>query len=286
MCMCTAGILSGTPVLLRIQNLRIVPMNVSMGVVSFLGEEEFYTLLVVLILWVCDARLGRLLSLLMAICFYVTGELIEAAYSLLPAMICVIPLNAGCFKNLLCLPRPPAPPITPLHQCKDWSLPSHHAVLSVNIPWYIWAYVSIHYTSSLSPSVSTLLFVSIALWSFLVMFSRMYLGVHSPADILSGGIIGCLILVLWLQNYVLLESYLSSSREAFPIALVVILCLLSVHPDPSPTTIIFAETVCMVGVAVGVLLGWLYAPVPTFAVLEKMVYYTSYTSLAACCVSR
>ena len=44
-----------------------------MGVVSFLGEEEFYTLLVVVILWMCDARLGRLLSLLMALSFYITG---------------------------------------------------------------------------------------------------------------------------------------------------------------------------------------------------------------------
>ena len=73
------GILSGTPVLLRIQSLRTAPVDVSMGVVSFLGEEEFYTLLVVLILWVCDARLGRLLSLLMAISFYVTGELVLKA---------------------------------------------------------------------------------------------------------------------------------------------------------------------------------------------------------------
>lgn len=68
------GIVSGTPVLVRIQNLRTAPMNFAMSTVSFLGEEEFYTLLVVIILWLFDARLGRLLSLLMAICFYVTGK--------------------------------------------------------------------------------------------------------------------------------------------------------------------------------------------------------------------
>ena len=201
-------------------------------------------------------------------------------------MYCKLLHYTGFCKNLLCLPRPPAPPIVPLHRCSDWSLPSHHAVLSVNVPWYIWAYVSIHYASSLSPSLSTLLFISIALWSFLVMFSRMYLGVHSPADILTGGIIGCIILVLWLQNYILLETYLSSSREALPIALAVVLCLLSVHPDPPPTTIIFAETVCMVGVAVGALLGWIYAPVSSSAVFERVAFYSSYTSLAACCLLR
>ena len=81
-CVCVlvcVGIVSGTPVLLRIQSLRTAPVNLSMGVVSFLGEEEFYTLLVVLISWVCDARLGKLLSLLMAISFYVTGELVLKA---------------------------------------------------------------------------------------------------------------------------------------------------------------------------------------------------------------
>ena len=59
--------------LLRIQSLRTAPMNKIMGMISFLGEEEFYTLLVVTILWICEARLGRLLSLLMAIGFYTSG---------------------------------------------------------------------------------------------------------------------------------------------------------------------------------------------------------------------
>lgn len=31
------------------------------------------------------------------------------------------------------------------------------------------------------------------------MFSRVYLGVHSPADIVSGGILGCLLLSAFLQ---------------------------------------------------------------------------------------
>lgn len=192
----------------------------------------------------------------------------------------------GFCKNGLCLPRPPAPPIVPLHRCSDWSLPSHHAVLSVNVPWYIWAYVSIHYGTSISSSFSTLLFVGVALWSFLIMFSRMYLGVHSPADILTGGIMGCTILVLWLQNYLLLEYYLSSSSGSLLVVLVLTICLLSLHPDPKPTTIIFAETVCMVGVAVGALVGWLYNPIPVYATLERMSTYSSLPSLIACCMLR
>ena len=68
--------------------------------------------------------------------------------------------------------------------------------------------------------------------------------------------------------------------------LVIIGGLLSLHPDPLPTTIVFAETVCMVGVAVGTLLGWLYGPITTFAVLERLSYYNSYVTLTACSMLR
>ena len=69
-----AGILRGSPVLLSMQRLRSRPLNLLMGGVSFMGEEEFYTLLVPPIVWVFEARLGRLLALLMTAAFYCTGK--------------------------------------------------------------------------------------------------------------------------------------------------------------------------------------------------------------------
>lgn len=259
-----AGILSGTPVLVRIQNLRSPWLNRTMHVISFLGEEDFYTPLVAFIVWVVDAQLGRLLALLMALAFYLTGT---------------------C-KNLLCLPRPPAPPIAPLQRCNDWSLPSHHAVLSVNVPWYIW-FSSIHANSTLGPAALTFLFSAIALWSFLVMFSRVYLGVHSPADILTGGVMGCLLLALWLLVDTAVDGYLASSPGGSLVVLSVVILLLGVHPDPSPTTIIFAETTCMVGVATGFAIGRCHAPPGLlYAVMEKRHTYSSALSLVGSAVAR
>lgn len=68
------GILGGSPVLVMLQRLRSPALNAAMGGVSFLGEEEFYTLLIPMVMWVYEARLGRLLALLMALAFYCTGK--------------------------------------------------------------------------------------------------------------------------------------------------------------------------------------------------------------------
>lgn len=199
--------------------------------------------------------------LLMGICFYVTGFL----------------------KNLLCLPRPPSPPVTPLQRCQDWSLPSHHAVLNTNIPWFIWLYLHQHY--SLSLPAKTVIFAGISLWSFSVMFSRMYLGVHSPADILTGGVVGCFLLASWLHCYEDVDGYLSSSPSLLSLLGIVciVVLLLSLHPDPYPVTIVFAETVCMTSVAVGFVVGQvLLAPPIGRGLLEEVGQYRNLLTAVGC----
>lgn len=225
------SILRGTPVLLKIQQYRTSLLNKLMIMVSFLGEEDFYTLLVPFIMWICDNSMGRLLSVLMAIGFCCSGFL----------------------KNALCLPRPPSPPIYPIEKCNDWALPSHHAILNVTVPWYMWLYIYIHFDwSILALSIA---FFAVSLWSFSIMFSRLYLGVHSPADILVGGVIGCFVLVAWLR----VDNWIASHMQCeqfIGFLMVSYVLVLMLHPDPQPTTIIFIETISMVSVAVGVCVGY------------------------------
>ena len=47
------------------------------------------------------------------------------------------------------------------------------------------------------------------LGSVSVMFSRLYLGVHSPADIVAGGIIGCVILAYWIKIDTIVDRSIS-----------------------------------------------------------------------------
>ena len=202
----------------------------------------------------------------MGICFYVTGFL----------------------KNTLCLPRPPSPPVMPLQRCQDWSLPSHHAVLNTNIPWFLWFYLGHHY--SLSPLTKTIVFAGIAVWSFSVMFSRIYLGAHSPADILTGGVVGCILLAGWLQSYERIDDYLSSSPSLFSLVglICIVVLLLSLHPDPHPVTIIFAETVCMTGAAVGFAVGQVLfsPPIGGRGLLEEAGQYSTIITAVGCCILR
>ncbi|XP_031556967.1 sphingosine-1-phosphate phosphatase 2-like [Actinia tenebrosa] len=228
-----ASILMGTPPLVAIQRMRTPLRTKIMKINSFFGTEEFYTPLVCFLTWIIDARLGRLLCFLMALGFYV----------------------AGFVKNLLCLPRPSNPPIVPLEgdSFETWGLPSHHAVLAVLLPWYIWFYSMLHF--NLSQWAFITLFTVIVMWSVFVMMSRLYLGVHSPADIVVGGIIGCIVLAIWMKTDDLFDMAISYGSNVIPKAVVYSLLLLFIHPQPLTETNSFFETNCMTGVTVGVAVG-------------------------------
>lgn len=241
-------ILNGTPVLELIQKHRTPGMTRVMKFFSFLGTEDFFVLLVISLVWVFDARLGRLLVLLMAVAFYF----------------------AGAVKNLLVLPRPPSPPIIPLMSDTDWGLPSHHALLGVNMPWYLWFYMYENY--QLEPIVAAVLFTVLATWSFCVMFSRVYLGMHSPADVVTGGILGCLLLSVWLQVDDMVDFYMATSNSCYVI-LAVVIVLMWIHPDPHPLTITYDDTMAMAGITVGVAFGRSFASHRImYAVLDKHTF--------------
>ena len=242
------AILYGTPLLVVVQKYRTPLRDVAMRVFSFFGTEDFYTLLIPILLWIIDGRLGRLFLLLLTIGFYVTGIL----------------------KNSLCLPRPPIPTVVPLEVASDWALPSLHAVNGVICPWYIFFYTYIHY--NWSASMQTWLFLVIAVWSFMVMFSRLYLGVHSPADIVSGGFIGCGILAIWFQVDLAIDVYVMTSNNVALMAVVWSAILALVHPHSHPYTLTYPDSVVLIGLSTGLVIGTSRKDLPVgtyMAVLDR-----------------
>nr|CAB3266031.1 sphingosine-1-phosphate phosphatase 2-like [Phallusia mammillata] len=226
------GILVGTPVLLTIQRHRTKPRTTLMKTLSFLGTEDFYTILFLFLMWSVDSRFGRLFGILMFIGFYTTGFL----------------------KTMLCLPRPPCPPIEPLEKAFDWALPSHHSLLGVIMPWYIWLYVTLHY--ELNTWAMSMVCTLIVVWSFGVLLSRLYLGVHSPADIVCGGIVGVLVLSLWMQADDYVDFYVSQQRLEPQLKLLAgMFFLLCIHPITEKGNPSFTDTCILFGVTTGVILA-------------------------------
>lgn len=226
------GILVGTPVLLTIQRHRSPARTKVMKFFSFLGTEDFYTILFLFLYWVVDARLGRLFGVLMAVGFYTTGTL----------------------KTLFCLPRPPSPPIQPLEKAHDWALPSHHSLLGVVCPWYVWLYANVHY--ELSHLQMGVICCVIVIWSFGIMLSRLYLGVHSPADIVCGGVVGVFVLSMWMQVDDFVDFYISQRIELQMKMIVGIFFLLLLHPQaPGRGCPSFPDTCTVMGVFFGIVLG-------------------------------
>ncbi|MCC7554987.1 MAG: phosphatase PAP2 family protein [Methanoculleus marisnigri] len=150
---------------------------------SFLGEPEFYLLVILILYWCWDTRLGLRLALLMGI----TGGLNEA------------------LKVAFHLPRPywVSPEVRAFGSHPSFGLPSAHAQGSASF-WgllaadarrrWVWAFAA-----------GTV---------FLIGGSRVFLGVHFPIDVLVGWTIGAAVLLAFLA----LEGPVGRRVAALPLS--------------------------------------------------------------------
>ena len=168
--------------------------------ITFMGEEEFYLLLLPMLFWCVDFGLGARLAIIFMLSLW---------------------LNIG-LKDLFHQPRPfDFDPTVMLHSAEGYGLPSNHAQSAVvawgsialwgRRPW-LWA-------------------VAVGLM-FLIGSSRVYLGVHFPTDVLVGWAVGVLLLVIYAAvEPIIRESLLKLNIWLqMLLALAVPVALLLVHP--------------------------------------------------------
>merc|ERR1711937_444080 len=225
----------GQPLLVALQKRRTANFTRAMRTASLLGFEEFFTFFVIFLNLCINTRLARLYIILMAFAFY-----------------CV-----GCAKAALCLPRPRLPLIKPLEAAHDWALPSNHAVMASCLPLYVWFYSYLHAaTLGLTQWHCVFICILMCFWSSSVMFSRLYLGVHSPADIVAGGLLGCLLLSAFLQIDDAIDFFISI-QGVYPIIcyLALVLCLCALFPSTDASNPCFPESVSVFGVVLGTVAG-------------------------------
>ncbi len=169
--------------------------------ITFLGEEEFFIMLLPLVFWCVDFAVGVRLAFAFLLSVYA---------------------NTG-LKYLFAHPRPfELDPAVKLHDAEGYGLPSGHSQSAV----VVWGIIAAGFRKT------WLWVIAIAL-TVLIGFSRIYLGVHFPTDVLSGWAVGAVFLAACLALEPRFTAWLKQAGLAVQLALAVVvpLALLLLHPN-------------------------------------------------------
>ncbi len=158
--------MSGLDILLALEHIRFPALNLFFEGITYLGAEEAY-FVVFLVAYLCiNRRLGFRLFLAFVVSAYVM-------------VVC---------KQLWAVPRPYLQHPHLLHPlalstAEGYSMPSGHALL----PTVVWGYIALQLRSWRWRLIPIAIIV-------LVSFSRLYLQLHWPADVLVGLALGAVLL--------------------------------------------------------------------------------------------
>lgn len=208
----------GLGLIVTVQAIRGPAADALFQAISFLGEEEFYLLLFPTLLWCVDRRLGLRLGLVFLFSVYVNSIV----------------------KDVVAHPRPfELDPSVRIGEADGYGLPSGHAQAAA----VIWCGLAVHYRRRW-------LWVAAILLAGAIGFSRVYLGVHFPTDVIAGWGIGIVLLVIWWSAYsraaARLRAWPALGRIALAVAVPSVLAVL--FPDRS--------AVSAMGTAAGVGVGY------------------------------
>mmetsp|Transcript_12995 Transcript_12995/g.25822 ORF Transcript_12995/g.25822 Transcript_12995/m.25822 type:complete len:372 (+) Transcript_12995:91-1206(+) len=216
-----------------------------MRTASLLGSEEFYIVNIPILMWcLAPGSITRVLVCLFGITMYVGNFL----------------------KNLLCLPRPSGKYLMDSGDATDRSLdnrdfgwPSVHSLNGVAIPFFALRcmFGSVLLWEATDPGNMLIGYIIAFAYTGSVCFSRLFLGVHSPADVQGGMILGGIVLRLWMWAHEGVDAWLTTADPFSVIAWVTAgtLLLLLLHPRVRPTTYTYEESTCLLGFLGGFLIG-------------------------------
>ncbi len=216
----------GLEVIRTIQQVHGPALDAFFKAITFMGEAEFFLLLLPAVFWSVDLAVGVRMIFAFLLSTYV---------------------NSG-LKYLFAHPRPPdLDPAVRLASAEGYGLPSGHAQSAV----IVWGYLA-------SAFRKTWLWIVALLLILLIGFSRIYLGVHFPTDVLGGWIVGVIFLLAYLALEFRVETWLKRLSLAAQLALAVfvpLVLLLLFHSGDAPKVM-----GAMLGGGVG--LVWLVRTVP------------------------
>ena len=167
----------GLDLILAIQQVHGPVLDGIFRAITFMGEEEFYLILLPVVLWCVDFGLGARLGALFLLSTYINFDL----------------------KVLFQQPRPfDLDPSVKLSSAEGYGLPSGHSQSAIVVWGSIaaWARQKWFWVAAIGLTM-------------LIGFSRVYLGVHFPTDVLAGWAIGAVLLVVCLAVQARVEKWLA-----------------------------------------------------------------------------
>ncbi|MCO5568330.1 hypothetical protein L7F22_022029 [Adiantum nelumboides] len=229
---------SGVPTILRLQKMQRQSLDALFGLLAVLVSKEFYTFFLPLLFWSGQGGLARQLTLLMAFSIYV----------------------GNCVKDTFSAPRPPCPPVrrfTATESEKDFALeyglPSSHTINTICLSGYLLLYLISNL--DITGFYLALLAFLFATVTALTILGRLYLGMHSPIDVIAGMVIGVLLLIFWSCIDDSLDTFIVSGSNVESFWTSISFLLLFAYPTPELPTPSFEFHTAFTGVALGVVLG-------------------------------
>ena len=198
-------------------------LDIPFKFLTFMGDKEFFLLLMPLVYWCIDRKAGARLFVLL---------LISAC------------LNEGV-KLLADQPRPFNfdPRVLKLVHEDSGGFPSGHTQSAV----VVWGYLAWRFKKPFLWLLSGFLILAIPV-------SRIYLGAHFPTDLLGGYAIGILVLFLYLRLVPQFETWFDQRRVLFQLALVLGIPVFLVLFIPPGNDDLLTAVGALMGVAAGMVL--------------------------------
>jgi membrane-associated phospholipid phosphatase len=190
---------------------------------TFLGNLEFFLILLPIIYWCLDRRLGVRLLILFLISAYMNTVAKVIADQPRPFQYdsrveALVPAGGG-------------------------GLPSGHTQSAV----VLWGYLASQVRHRMLWILAGFLMIGIPV-------SRLYLGVHFPTDLLGGYILGALLLMLFLKLALKVEAWLVQKEFIWQIGLAIALPILLIFVNPKGSIYSLSAGSTLLGFAPGIIL--------------------------------
>lgn len=135
---------------------------------------------------------------------------------------------------------------------EEFGLPSSHAMNTLCFNFYACHYL--HKYGYFPDGAAIFVYLIVTLWVFWIALSRVYLGLHTPIDILTGAVAGLTVLTAFISIENLIQDFLHLPHS-WLYAIMICLMVLRLHPTPANHTPSYEFTTSFVGVAFGVILS-------------------------------